>query len=844
MARQPSGTVTFLFSDIEGSTRLLEALGNDRYAVALHEHRTLLREAFARLDGFEVDCEGDAFFVAFQAPGAAVAAAGEAQEALAAHVWPGGQVLRVRMGIHTGQPLVAEPKYVGMDVHRAARIMAAAHGGQVLVSAATVALLEPRGSEPPGLALRDLGEHRFKDLAAAERVYQLGEAQFPPIRSLYHSNLPVPATAFLGRDHELMELVELLSAGDARVVTLTGPGGTGKTRLALQAAAEVSDSFPDGVWWVPLAELESADLVPQAFAAAIGFEAGADPLGAATTALAGRRLLALADNAEHLLPDAARSLADLCTAVPSLRLLVTSRERLGVAAEVVKPLDSMRSADCIELFEARARAVGASVAGDPAIAAVCDAVDGLPLAIELVAARTRLFSPAQLLDRLGGAIDLPAGVDAHPRQRTIRATIAWSHDLLAEEESTLFARISVFRGGCDLDSAEEVCGATLETVLALLDKSLVRRDTTRLEPRFWMLETIREFAVERLEERGETAAIRDRHADHFGKLVREAAPHMHASPQRAAWVARLDVEQPNVRAALERMLETGAHERLAEAVVGLGRYWYSSAQHLDGSRWFGAVASAPLPPALRAKVDAGAAIFVYMSGDPEGSRRLAASSVALWKTLPDKTGISDPLASLGAVALVSEDADAAARWFTEALAAARADGDLYWEAANLVNLSEAMLLGGSSDDALAALDDAELAAREASPEIWLLVVSNRGSIHVMRGEFEQALPPVLESALIAVREGYMRIGAFSLAGLARIAVEHGRPGDAALLLGSARPFLAPGEVPLAERRWRIAETRGELERALAPAVLDETLARGSALSRDELLDLLERQASP
>jgi len=439
----PSGTVTFLFTDVEGSTKLLHELGAERYAGTLAEHRRVLRGAFAAHGGVEVDTQGDAFFVAFATARAALAAAEQAQAQLA---------VPVRMGIHTGTPLLGEEGYVGVDVHRAARIAAAGHGGQVLVSASTASLID-RG-------LRDLGEHRLKDLSAPERIYQAGEEEFPPLKTLYRTNLPMAAYPLIGREPELAEVLSLLRDG-TRLVTVTGPGGTGKTRFALQAAAELADEFADGVFWVPLQALTDANLVLPAVAQAL------DARGDLETFLRERHTLLLLDNFEHVL-DAAREVAELVTTCPRLRLLVTSRAPLRIAGEHDLPLDPLPDGDANALFVERALAAGRRVEADETVVALCRRLDNLPLALELAAARTKHLDPAALLDRLDRTLPVLTGGrrDAPERQRTLRATIEWSYDLLDQEASRLFARLSVFAGTFSLESAEEVCDADLDALAA------------------------------------------------------------------------------------------------------------------------------------------------------------------------------------------------------------------------------------------------------------------------------------------------------------------------------------------------------------------------------------------
>jgi predicted ATPase len=384
--------------------------------------------------------------------------------------------------------------------------MSSAHGGQVVVSPSTVALLEPES-----VHLRDLGQHRLKDLSAPIPLYQLqidgSPIEFPPLKTLYRSNLPVPATPFLGRERELGEVVGRLADPGTRLLTLTGPGGTGKTRLALQAAAEVASGFPDGVFWVALAPLRDSALVVTAVVQALEVSERADEEPAATLgrALLGKRTLVVLDNIEHLLPAAAAQLAAVAAVCPTLRLLVTSRERLQLQVESVWPVPPLSEHDGERLFVERARAAGVELVVDDALIELCRRLDELPLALELAAARTVVFGPRQLLDRLGARLDfLKAGRDADPRQLTLRATIDWSYELLDDEEKRAFRALSVFRGGCSYEAAEEICGAELDTLQSLLDKSLLRRrDGADAEPRFWMLQTIRAFAREHLEQAGE-----------------------------------------------------------------------------------------------------------------------------------------------------------------------------------------------------------------------------------------------------------------------------------------------------------------------------------------------------
>ena len=617
----PSGTVTFLFTDVEGSTRLLHELGAEAYAEALAEHRRLIREACARTGGVEVDTQGDAFLVAFPTAPGALEAARSFTEGLST-----GRI-RVRVGIHTGTPLRTEEGYVGADLHRAARIAAAGHGGQVLVSSSTAALLGPRGSDPQALSLADLGEHRFKDLAAPERVYQLGDGAFPALNSLYRTNLPVPATPFLGRERELDEVGELLARDDVRLLTLTGPGGTGKTRLALQAVAETSDRYPDGVFWVPLAPLRQPGLVLEQAAHVLGASEGLAAFAA------DKRLLLLFDNFEHLLA-AAPELGAVVGACPRVDVVVTSRELLRIEGEHAYPVPTLTPEEGMRLFVARARAAAAEFADDDPVAQVCDRLDNLPLAIELAAARARHLSVSQLLEWLPQRLDLlRGGRDADPRQATLRATIEWSYDLLEPSERKLFARLAVFAGGWTLEAAEEVCDARLEELSSLVDKSLVRRTGER----YWMLETIREFAVAQLEESGESDDVRRRHAEFLVSLAETLG--FTTESIEAGAVQRHDVaiaELPNVRAALEwaRRADPELGLRLATA---LENFWVSYSPD-DALHWFDDLAGrvSDPPPTLRAFVHRFRGNLLAMSGDKKGGIAEYERSLELYREEGDE----------------------------------------------------------------------------------------------------------------------------------------------------------------------------------------------------------------
>jgi predicted ATPase len=566
----PTGTVTLLFSDVEGSTTLLHELGAEAYADVLAEHRRIVRAACTVEDGVEVDNQGDAFFFAFRSAPAALAAAQAVTDALAT-----GQI-QARIGLHTGTPLVTEEGYVGDDVHLAARVGASGHGGQVVFSRTTRALVD-------GLPLTDLGEHRLKDIPEAVSIFQLGSEHFPPLKTISNTNLPRPASSFIGRERELRELLAAIRS--ARLVTVTGPGGSGKTRLAIEAAATLVPSYKAGVFWVGLATLRDPALVSETIAQMLGAKDG----------LAGyigeRELLLLLDNMEQVI-EAAPQLSALLSACANLNVLVTSRELLRVQGEVEYEAPPLAAPEAVALFSERSR-----LEPSEEIAELCVRLDELPLAVELAAARAKALSPRQILERLSQRLDLlGGGRDADPRQQTLRATIDWSHDLLSEEEQRVLRALSVF-AGCTLEAAEEVCGADIERLQSLVEKSLLRFT----EERYWMLETIREYARERLDEAGETDAIARRHADHYLALLEERPMSLILGSRRRELLAWFGEEEDNLRATLDYLEGTAPQDACggsAHAVLVAAR---------PGRRGTGTFASAPRPDRFRRGNACGAA---------------------------------------------------------------------------------------------------------------------------------------------------------------------------------------------------------------------------------------------
>jgi len=653
MRNLPAGTVTLLFTDIEGSTRWLHELGTEAYAEALAEHQRVLRAAFAAHGGVEVDTQGDAFFVAFPTAPGAIAAAREATEALARGP------IRVRIGAHTGTPLRTHGGYVGEDVHLAARVAASAHGGQVVLSRATGELLD-EGS----FTLIDLGEHRLKDIKDAVAIFQLGDGHFPPLKTIANTNLPRPASSFVGRQRDLDKVVDRVREG-ARLLTLTGPGGSGKTRLALEVAAALVPDYRAGVFWVGLAAVRDRALVTEAIARTLGARDGlAEHIG-------DRELLLLIDNLEQVI-EAAPELSALVTSCPNLTLLVTSRELLRVQGEVEYPVPPLPIAEAVSLFCERAQ-----ISPSDEIAELCSRLDSLPLGIELAAARVKALSPAQILALLSQRLDLlQGGRDADPRQRTLRATFRWSYDLLTEEEQRVLRGLSVCSGGCDLEAATEVTGADLETLQSLVEKSLLRFT----DERYWMLETIREYASELVRGAGEAGVANRLHAKYFLRRAESLA--LAVESYEAGDEARHEVaviEQENFRTALDWGLDTDPELGLSLAVA-LEQFWVAN-NPFEGVRRFASLLApgADIRLELRARSLRCYGGCLTLSGDWEGAKIQYEKSLDLYQRLGDEWGITHLRHRLATTALSAGDWANARIILEENLARARALGSSYLE---------------------------------------------------------------------------------------------------------------------------------------------------------------------
>ena len=710
---QPSGTVTLVFTDVEGSTKLLEELGTDAYREALGDHRRVVREAFARHQGYEVDYEGDAFFYAFASAQAAVSAVSEAMVGL--EQGP----IRIRVGIHTGEPALDPPKYVGMDVHRAARVMSAAHGGQVVLSPSTVALLEPESVD-----LTDLGEHRLKDIAEAVSISQLGVGSFPPLKTISNTNLPRPASSFVGREAELTEVLARIEDG-ARLVTLTGPGGTGKTRLALEAAISLVPEYKAGVFWVGLASLRDPALVTETLAQTLGAKDGL------AEHIAERELLLLVDNVEQVI-EAAPELSSLLGACPNLTLLVTSRELLRVQGEVEYPVPPLAEPEAVSLFCERARLEPSEV-----VAELCARLDSLPLAVELAAARTKALSPRQILERLSERLDLlRGGRDSDPRQQTLRATIEWSFDLLTPEEQQLFACLSIFAGGCTLEAAEEVCGADLDILQSLVERSLLRFTNER----YWMLETIREYAGGRFANSTEPELLAQQHVQHFLELAETAEPELWAQ-HTDVWLPRLDVEEANFRAALGWSIRREEPEIAVRLAGSLYPYWEIRARHGEARAWLSRAlalgGSVPLSSRARALVAAGRATAWQF--DWPAAIMLLEEGAELCRKLEDPEGVGRCLGFIAHARLFTGDSAGAAAALNEGVELARSTGDRRSLARALYNAAFAPIEERNFDRARAMFEDAAGIAQAEGMKLSLaLCLIHLGYTAVLAGDFERA----------------------------------------------------------------------------------------------------------
>ncbi len=720
----PTGNVTFLFTDIEGSTRLWEAnLAAMGPALALHDR--ILREAVTTHHGVVFKTVGDAFCVVFNEAPDAVAAAAAAQHRLASTDWGDSDPLKVRMAIHTGVAELRESDYFGPVLNRVARLLAAGHGGQTLLSLATEELAHDR--LPKLVTLRDLGENRLKDLARPERIYELIidglENKFPPLRSLesFPNNLPVQLTSFIGREREIAEVRTQLQS--THLLTLTGPGGTGKTRISLQVAAELADQFPDGIWLVEFATETDLENVSANIAGILGLrpDGEASPETALITFLRRKNLLLILDNCEHLVAPIARLVDKLLRQASQLRILASSRTPLAIAGETTWPVpalsgpqlsrwgslknysvEELGALESVRLFVERASAAVPSfrLTGEnaPAVSRICYRLDGIALAIELAAARVKVLPPEQIAERLQNRFSLLTGGSrtALPRQQTLRALIDWSYDLLSEKERIVFRRLAVFAGGRTLAAIESVCADSevenwemLDLLTQLLDKSLVStEDGPGGEPRYVFTESIFQYAREKLADSTESALIKDRHLAYYRTMAETAAPHL-VGPEQSRWFERLAPDQLNFRFAIEWAISDAG--RTAEGLrlaVALTRFWEVRSNLREAREHFGSLLAVadPAPSLLRALSMGNAGRLAWCQDDNLAARKAAMECIEMLQELGEERASAEYIGLRGFVERLEGQTDLAEQCFRNCLAIAEKFGDRRYVALALSGL--------------------------------------------------------------------------------------------------------------------------------------------------------------
>jgi len=874
MRKLPTGTVTMLFSDIEGSTVLLSRLGT-RYGEALSAQRAVLRAAISDWRGHELGTEGDSFFVVFESAAAAVACCVAAQRALAGQAWPGGAAVRVRMGLHSGEPSRHEDGYIGMDLHRAARIAATAHGGQVVLSGVTWELAQ--SGLPAGLSVRDLGFHRLKDIEGPEHIYQLAgpglPEYFPPLKSLgAATNLPVPITPLVGRDSDRERLRGLICQPGVRLVTLTGPGGVGKTRLAIDAAAALGETFPQGIYFSALATVRDADVMWKAIAGDLSVDG--DQPAAVMAHLCDRRTLLVLDNLEQV-HGGAEVVAALLAAAPRLVVLATSRGPLHLQGEhelPVPPLEvpqepaiaAVTESAAVRLFVQQASMVrpGFVVTGENAadIAAICRRLDGLPLAIELAASRARLLSPKALLARLDHSVALTAADAGRPsRQQTLRATVAWSYDLLPPRSAAALRRAGVFAGGCDLDALAALALAgdgpadpadPLELVSELMDVSLITvTEGADGEPRVGLLETIREFALERLAEAGEAESAHRRHAEHYAALAEQAHQQLYGPAQLAA-LDRLEAEHDNLRAALTwsfapgpaaipdtERVDTGL--RLVEA---LAAFWHQHGHATEGRRWLQrAIDLASNDNAARvAAVAHGLGILLTQQNEFAAAASLFERSLAIYRDAGDRNQEARELNSLGITRGYAGDLDTARSLLEESAALAREVGNEQRVAAALTNLGLVENFAGNLARAAEVLREAVALDEKYGDQLGLaldrqvlIMVSLRA------GHTGEARDLLFAGLHYVASAGNSDILATTLELAACTIAELGEPLRAPRLAGAAAAVRQAAGMPLAAQDAEMVEGFLAPARAtMTGAEWDAEYGAGRALSQEQAATLL------
>ncbi|MGQ0569170.1 MAG: ATP-binding protein [Armatimonadota bacterium] len=880
----PTGTVTFLFTDIEESTPLIQHLGDAQYARVLADHRRLLRVAFEAGQGREIETQGDGFLVAFQSARDALLTALNAQRAIAAHPWPDAVDLRVRMGLHTGEPIATGGAYVGLDVHRAARICEAGWGGQILLSHTTRDLVDL--DLPADAGLRDLGAHRLKGLHRPEHVFQLLHpalaADFPTLRTLdsLPNNLPRQLTSFVGREREMANVKQVLSRD--RLVTLAGSGGCGKTRLAIEIATDLVDAYRDGVWLVELATLSDPGLVPQRVASVMRVrEQPGRPLHVTLSEhLKPKHLLIILDNCEHLVRACAQLAELVLRACPDVHILTTSRERLGVGGEVtyrvpslslpnldrVPPFEALTQSEAVRLFVDRATSVMPRFQltrdNAPLVAHICQRLDGIPLAIELAAARVKVLALDQIALRLNDRFRLLVGGSrtAPTRQQTLRAVMDWSYVLLPEKERVLLGRLSVFAGGWRLEAAESICAGgsienegILDLLSELVDKSLVIVDEQAGEIRYRLLETVRQYGQERLLESGQDAPVRQRHRDWFLGLAERAEVELRGAAQ-STWLKCLEVEHDNLRAALEwSQAEAGTGEAGLRLAAAMGRFWWMRGYLTEARGWLEGVlkqrGDATSASRARALLEAGR--LAWAQSDYTAAGTFLEQSLALSRGFGDRPGIADALNMLGLVAWVQSEYSIAHARYQEGLVLSRDLDDRRRVATLLNNLGRVSMAQG--DHAAAdSFHRQSLEIYQTMGDIHGIAISlhNLGLTAAAQDRDEEARALFEESLRIRQELGDRHNVVYSLNSLGLVAYRQGRFQQAAELseesLALSRELgnqegIANALVNLA----RLAQHRDNLERAAALGRESLVLRRalGDRRGIAEGLDILAGLAS-
>lgn len=858
----PSGTVTFLRTDVEGSMALISALGRDWDAVN-STHMEIVRRAVDTHGGTVVRTEGDAIFAAFPEARAGVAAAIEAQRALAGHRWPEGVDLRVRMGLHSGEAYLSGDDYGGFEVSRAARIAASGHGGQIIVSDTTRVLVAE--ALPDGVRLRDLGRHALRDLPRAEALHQLDvpglPTTFPPLRTLERpvGNLPDRVTTFIGRETELRVLDDLLARH--RVITLTGPGGIGKTSIAIELARARAGDYRDGAWLIELDDLKDPSLVRGAIARTLGLFDGTE--GSAADALlafiADRSMLLVLDNFEHLL-GAAGEVATILHASPASRIIVASRAPLRIGGEQefpVEPLSAVsEDAPSIRLFAERAQMArpGFDERSDPGtVREVCELLDGLPLGIELAAARVALMPLSAMRDRLAARLPLP-GPDQRAvpdRQRTVDRAIAWSYALLAPDRQRLLRDLAVFDGGFDLAQVEIVHGEgdVLEAVVDLVDQSLVARDVDgAFELRFRLLKTIEAFALRELRAEGREPEVRRRHAEAFLALAEATAKELPGPLQRGV-LQRLRLDHANLRGAVRWSVHNGEVELAQRFVGALWRYWQLDGHLVEGRSLIEevfAMDGADAPTAARLGAVTGAGGIAYWQGRPDDAIAWYDEQLVLARRLGDRAAEADALYNGLFRHFISRDAEAARTMLDEA-------ARLYAEIGDTRGVDRTEWVRGTiltnakrPEEARPIFEEA-LRRSRASGDRWYeaLALGSLSWSAFGTGDVRRSIEFHVQSMLLNQSLGDRATTAISLEVSALAALELDQPVIAAMLLGALETAIVQyGARPPAGLAMLIStrQPRDRLRDALDEATLEEATERGRRMSLDEAIDLVVEMA--